>query len=159
MSYSAFGDHTEPEVVIGRSSWLWQRSGLSIAATRYARGVTVHANSSVLIELNRRCTRYEAMAGVDDLTMGLGAVRFSVFDGDGARLWRSPVVHGGDAAVPVRVHIAGQQRVHLVVEAAEDTRTAMGTGAGMGKGNGEGVGRAFDAVALADWAESRVSCT
>ena len=136
LKYSAFGDHTEPEVVIGQSSWVWQRSGLSIGATQYAHGVTVHANSSVIIQLNRQCTRYEAMVGVDDLTMGLGAVRFSVFDGAGARLWQSPVMRGGDPAVPVGVGIAGQERIRLVVEAAEP----------------------FGAVALADWADSRISC-
>ncbi|MFC9245041.1 sigma-70 family RNA polymerase sigma factor [Streptomyces sp. NPDC057136] len=139
MQYSAFGDHTEPEVVIGRSSWVWQRSGLSIGTRQYAHGVTVHAKSSVLIQLNRQCTRYEAMVGVDDLTMGLGALRFSVFNGDGARLWQSPVMRGNDRAVPVSIGIAGQERIRLVVEAAE-------------------AARPFDAVALADWAESRISC-
>ncbi|MFJ9111156.1 sigma-70 family RNA polymerase sigma factor [Streptomyces sp. NPDC102283] len=136
LAYSVFGDRSEPEIVVGQSSWVWQRSNVSIASTRYAHGVTVHARSSVTIRLNRSCTRYEAMVGVDDLTMGLGSVRFSVFDGDGARLWRSPVVEGGDPAVPVSVNIAGQSSIRLVVE----PRTPFGE------------------VALADWAESRISC-
>lgn len=138
LSYSLLGDHTEPEVVTGRSSWIWQRTNVAIAGTRYAHGVTVHARSSVTIQLNRSCTRYEAMVGVDDLTMGLGAVRFSVYDGDGdgARLWRSPVVAGGAPAVPVSVGIAGRSSIRLVVEP-------------------EGP---LGGVALADWAESRISC-
>ncbi|MFE6703225.1 sigma-70 family RNA polymerase sigma factor [Streptomyces sp. NPDC057718] len=136
LAYSVFGDHTEPEVAIGQSSWVWQRSNVSIASTRYAHGVTVHARSSVTIQLNRPCTRYEAMVGVDDMTLGLGAVRFSVFNGDGARLWRSPVMEGGDPAVPVSVGIAGQSSIRLVVEP-------------------EGP---FGGVGLADWAESRISC-
>ncbi|MYX14779.1 sigma-70 family RNA polymerase sigma factor [Streptomyces sp. SID8374] len=136
LSYSLLGDHSEPEVVTGRSSWIWQRSNVSIAETRYAHGVTVHARSSVTIQLNRPCTRYEAMVGVDDLTMGLGAVRFSVYNGDGARLWRSPVVKGGSPAVPVSVGIAGQSSIRLVVEP-------------------EGP---LGGVALADWADSRISC-
>lgn len=77
------------------------------------------------------------MVGVDDLTMGLGAVRFSVFNGDGARLWRSPVMEGGDPAVPVSVSIAGQSSIRLVVEPETP----------------------FGEVALADWAESRISCS
>ncbi|MDQ0985401.1 sigma-70 family RNA polymerase sigma factor [Streptomyces sp. V2I9] len=137
LSYSFLGDRSEPEVVMGQSSWIWQRSDVSIASTRYAHGVTVHGRSSVTIRLNRTCTRYEAMVGVDDLTMGLGAVRFSVFDGDGARLWRSPVMAGGDPAVPVSVDISGQSSIRLVVEP-------------------EGT---FGQVALADWAESRISCS
>ncbi|WP_433401031.1 sigma-70 family RNA polymerase sigma factor [Streptomyces sp. CA-146814] len=136
LPHSLLGDHTEPEVVTGRSSWIWQRSNVSIAEKRYAHGVTVHARSSVTIQLNRPCTRYEAMVGVDDLTMGLGAVRFSVYNGDGARLWRSPVMAGGAPAVPVSVGIAGQSSIRLVVEP-------------------EGP---LGGVALADWAESRISC-
>ncbi|WP_405186371.1 sigma-70 family RNA polymerase sigma factor [Streptomyces anulatus] len=137
LAYSVFGDKSEPEVVMGQSSWLWQRSNVSIASTRYAHGVTVHARSSVTIQLNRPCTSYQAMVGVDDLTMGLGAVRFSVFDGDGALLWRSPVMEGGDPAVPVSVSIAGQSSIRLVVEPETP----------------------FGGVALADWAESRISCS
>ncbi|MEU3581446.1 sigma-70 family RNA polymerase sigma factor [Streptomyces globisporus] len=137
LAYSVFGDQSEPEVVMGQSSWVWQRSNVSVASTRYAHGVTVHARSSVTIQLNRPCTRYEAMVGVDDLTLGLGAVRFSVFNGDGARLWRSPVMEGGEPAVPVSVGIAGQSSIRLVVE----PEGPMG------------------GVALADWADSRISCT
>ncbi|MBW5254741.1 NPCBM/NEW2 domain-containing protein, partial [Streptomyces sp. P01-B04] len=136
LAYSLLGDHTGPEVVLGESSWVWQRSGMSIGGTRYAHGVTVSSRSSVYIQLNRSCTRYEAMVGVDDLTMGLGSVRFSVFNGDGARLWQSPVMNGDDPAVPVSVGIEGQERIRLVVEPTTP----------------------FGGIALADWAESRISC-
>ncbi|MFF9346345.1 sigma-70 family RNA polymerase sigma factor [Streptomyces sp. NPDC014734] len=136
LRYSALGDHTEPEVVIGESSWLWQRTGLSIGGTRYAHGVTVHGQSSVTIRLNRQCSRYEAVVGVDDMVMGLGAVRFSVVGGDGTPLWQSPVMHGGDPAVPVGVGIAGQESIRLVVERA----------------------RPGGSLALANWADSGINC-
>ncbi|MEW1890386.1 sigma-70 family RNA polymerase sigma factor [Streptomyces sp. NPDC085659] len=136
LDYSLFGDHTAPEVVLGESGWVWQRSGVSVGGTQYAHGVTVNGRSSVVIQLNRQCARYEAMAGVDDLTMGLGAVRFSVFGGDGTRLWQSAVVRGNDPAVPVGVNVAGQERIRLVVEPEQP----------------------FGGAALADWAESRISC-
>jgi RNA polymerase sigma factor (sigma-70 family) len=136
LRYSFLGDHTEPEVSMGESSWVWRRSGLSIGGTRYAHGVTVHGRSSVTIQLNRACTRYEAMVGVDDLTAGLGSVRFSVFTGAGVQLWRSPLMNGTDPAVPMGVGIAGQQRIRLVVEPAAP----------------------FGGETLADWAESRISC-
>ncbi|MGQ4487192.1 sigma-70 family RNA polymerase sigma factor [Streptomyces sp. SAS_281] len=136
LGYTLLGDHTAPEVVLGESGWVWQRSGMFVGGTRYAHGVTVNNRSSVVIQLNRQCARYEAMAGVDDLTRGLGAVRFSVFGGDGRRLWQSPVVRGDNPAVPVGVDVAGQQRIRLVVEPE----------------------RPFGGVALADWAESRISC-
>ncbi|MFI6640206.1 sigma-70 family RNA polymerase sigma factor [Streptomyces sp. NPDC050504] len=136
LGYSIFGDHTGPELVLGESSWVWQRRGMSINEVRYAHGVTVHSDSSVTIELNRQCSTYEAMAGIDDMTMGLGAVRFAVYGGDGTRLWRSGVVRGGDPAVPVRVGIRGQKKIRLVVESHTP----------------------FDTVAMADWAQSQITC-
>ncbi|MGY5033888.1 sigma-70 family RNA polymerase sigma factor [Streptomyces sp. 900116325] len=136
LRYSLLGDHTEPEVRTGGSSWVWRRSGMSTGGTRYEHGVTVRSSSSVTVELNRPCGRYEAMVGVDDLTRGLGSVRFSVFNGAGARLWRSPVMNGDHPPVPVSLGIAGQQRIRLVAEPHTP----------------------FGGVALADWAESRISC-
>ncbi|MFC8234949.1 sigma-70 family RNA polymerase sigma factor [Streptomyces sp. NPDC057284] len=136
LRYSLLGDHTKPEVATGESSWVWRRSGMSTGGTRYAHGVTVQSKSSVTIELNRPCSRYEAMVGVDDLTPGLGSVRFSVFNGAGARLWRSPVMNGNHPPVPVSLGIAGQQRIRLVVEPHTP----------------------FGGVALADWAQSGISC-
>ncbi|MFI6943816.1 sigma-70 family RNA polymerase sigma factor [Streptomyces sp. NPDC050418] len=135
LQYGVFGDGTEPEVRLGESSWLWQRQGLGIAGQRYSHGVTVHAYSSVVIDLNRECTAYDAYAGVDDLTFGHGAVRFSVF-ADGERMWQSDVVRGGDPAVPVHVDLTGRKTLRLVVEPHS----------------------VVDAVGLASWAESRIRC-
>ncbi|WP_299542276.1 sigma-70 family RNA polymerase sigma factor [uncultured Streptomyces sp.] len=136
IAYGLLGDHTEPEVVLGRSTPIWQRQNVSVASTAYAHGVTVGGSSSVVIELNRQCTRYEARAGIDDLALGLGAVRFSVYGGDSSLLWRSGVVRGGDPAVPVSVAIDGQASIRLVVESA----------GGLG------------GVTMADWAESHITC-
>ncbi|MFE4062285.1 NPCBM/NEW2 domain-containing protein, partial [Streptomyces sp. NPDC059096] len=135
LSYSVLGDGDEPEVRLAQSGWLWQRSSVSIGGTRYGHGVTMHAASSVTIDLNRSCSTYAALVGVDDMTLGRGSVRFSLY-GDGARLWRSPVLNGGDAAVPVQVGISGQRTIRLVVEPHTP----------------------FGSVALADWARSRISC-
>ncbi|RWZ73564.1 regulator [Streptomyces albidoflavus] len=119
----------------GESSWVWQRQGLSIGGTPYADGVTVHGASSVTIDLNRPCSAYQALVGIDDLTMGLGEARFSV-RADGVTLWSSPWVEGGDPAVPVRVGLTGRKTVNLVAEPRS----------------------AGDNLALADWAESRFTC-
>ncbi|MFD3521778.1 sigma-70 family RNA polymerase sigma factor [Streptomyces sp. NPDC058653] len=135
LKYDVAGDGSRPEVRIGQSSWLWQRPGMSIGGTRYGHGASMHASGSVTIDLNRRCATYQALVGVDDMTLGMGAVRFSVY-GDGGRLWRSPVVRGGDAAVPVSVGIGGRKTIRLVVEPHTP----------------------FEAVAVADWAQSRISC-
>ncbi|WP_028805826.1 sigma-70 family RNA polymerase sigma factor [Streptomyces sp. 142MFCol3.1] len=135
LGYSIEGDHTGPEMRLGESSWVWQRGNLSIANDRYAHGVTVHGRSSVTIDLNRTCSSYDATVGVDDLTTGLGSVRFSV-RADGTRLWRSPLIEGGDRAVPVHVDLTGRRTVRLEVEPHGP----------------------FDSASLADWAESKFRC-
>lgn len=135
LEYGVAGDHTKPEMRLGESSWVWQRSGVSIANNDYAHGVTVHGRSSVTIDLNRGCTAYDAMVGVDDLTLGLGRMRFAVY-ADGAPLWRSPVIEGGDRAVPVHVDLTGHRTIRLVVEPRSS----------------------FASAALGDWAESKFLC-
>ncbi|WP_030568106.1 sigma-70 family RNA polymerase sigma factor [Streptomyces aureocirculatus] len=135
LRYGIFGDGTKPEMRLGESSWVWQRWGMNIGDKHYGHGVTVHGKSSVTIDLNRTCSSYDAFVGVDDMTMGLGRVRFSVY-ADGVRLWSSPLVKGGDPAVPVRVGLTGRKTIRLVVEPHT----------------------AFDTVALAGWAQSRLSC-
>ncbi|MFF0164139.1 sigma-70 family RNA polymerase sigma factor [Streptomyces sp. NPDC005263] len=136
LSYDISGDGTEPEMRIGGSSWVWQRYGVSIADNRYTHGVTVHGNSSVTIDLNRECTAYDALVGVDDMTAGLGKVDFTVY-ADGVRLWRSGSVEGGESAVPAHVDLAGRETVRLVVEPRSH----------------------LDDLTLADWAESRFTCS
>ncbi|MFJ7151297.1 sigma-70 family RNA polymerase sigma factor [Streptomyces sp. NPDC100445] len=136
LRYDLDGDGTRPEISLAGSGWVWQRYGVSVGGSRYAHGVTVSGRSSVTVALNRRCTAYDALAGVDDLTLGLGRVSFSVY-ADGDRLWRSAPVEGGDRAVPVHVDLTGRATVRLVVEPS---------------------GTAFDRTALADWAESGFTC-
>lgn len=136
LTYDVGGDGTAPEMRLGESSWVWQRSGLSIAGKRYTTGVTVHGSSSVTVDLNRTCSAYDAVVGVDDRALGLGAVRFSVY-ADGVRLWKSGTVRGGETAVPVHVGLSGRHTVRLVVE----PRAPLGS------------------VAPADWAESRFTCS
>ncbi|MFF5962042.1 sigma-70 family RNA polymerase sigma factor [Streptomyces luteogriseus] len=135
LSYDISGDGTKPEMRIGSSSWVWKRSGLSVGEQRYTHGVTVHGRSSVTIDLNRSCSSYDALVGVDDMTLRLGKVYFSVY-ADGARLWRSPLVEGGDPAVPVHVNLTGRSTVRLVVE----PRSAL------------------DNLMPVDWAQSRFTC-
>ncbi|MER6531387.1 sigma-70 family RNA polymerase sigma factor [Streptomyces sp. NPDC001508] len=136
LRYDITGDGTEPEMRLAGSSWVWQRSGLSIDHRWYTQGVTVHGRSSVTIDLNRACSAFVATAGVDDLTLGLGKVYFSVY-ADGVRLWKSGAVKGSAPAVPVHVNLTGRETVRLVVEPH----------------NG-----ALDGLALADWADSKFTC-
>ncbi|MEV8311343.1 sigma-70 family RNA polymerase sigma factor [Streptomyces flavidovirens] len=135
LAYGTFGDHTEPEVRLGGSSWLWQRYGMSIGGVRYGNGVTTPAKSSVTIDLNRACTTYDALVGIDDMTLGVGAARFSLY-GDGALLWQSGLVRGNDGAVAVRADISGRESIRLVAEPEHP----------------------HESMVPVDWAQSRISC-
>ncbi|QEV07141.1 sigma-70 family RNA polymerase sigma factor [Streptomyces prasinus] len=135
LAYDIVGAGDAPEMRIRGSSWVWQRSVLSVARRSHSPGVTVHGRSSVTIDLNRPCTAYDARVGVDDLTAKLGKVAFSVH-ADGVPLWNSGPVGGGDRAVPVQVDLTGRKTVRLVVEPRNR----------------------FGRLALADWAESRFTC-
>ncbi|MEU0743862.1 sigma-70 family RNA polymerase sigma factor [Streptomyces sp. NPDC006134] len=135
LSYDTAGDGGGPEMRHGESGWVWQRSGMSIAGRRYAHGVTVRGSSSVTIDLNRPCSAYNALAGVDDLTPKPVKVHLSVH-ADGVRLWSSGMVKGGDPAVPVHVDLTGRTSVRLVVEPHGPA----------------------DDLALVDWAESGFTC-
>ncbi|MEU9439008.1 sigma-70 family RNA polymerase sigma factor [Streptomyces sp. NPDC048252] len=136
LPFDVSGDGTGPEIRLGGSSWVWQRYGLSIADRWYEQGVTVHGDSSVTVDLNRACSSYDALVGVDDLTMKLGKVSFAVY-ADGRRVWTSGVIEGGDPAVPVHVNLVGRSTVRLVVEPHSG----------------------LDSVALADWADSGFTCS
>ncbi|MER6125649.1 sigma-70 family RNA polymerase sigma factor [Streptomyces sp. NPDC001795] len=136
LGYDVTGDGTEPEMRIRESGWVWQRWGVSIAGLWYTHGVSVHGSSSVTIDLNRQCSAYDALVGVDDLTKGRARqVRFSVF-ADGVRVWQSPLITSGDQPVPVHVALTGRRTVRMVVEPDAP----------------------HDKVALADWAEARFTC-
>ncbi|MGW0414855.1 NPCBM/NEW2 domain-containing protein [Streptomyces collinus] len=132
---------------LGESSWVWRRYGMSVARTRYAGGVTVHGRSSVTVDLNRPCTAYDALVGVDDLTLGLGRVTFSVY-ADGVRLWRSGPVAGHDEAVPVHVDLAGRRTVRLV----------EGRGHRLAPRAGYAGAAARRAGGRSSWLAARVSC-
>ncbi|MCF3965362.1 NPCBM/NEW2 domain-containing protein, partial [Streptomyces fuscigenes] len=135
LLYAAQGDGTKPEIRLASAGRLWQRHRMSVAGTHYGSGVSMHGPGSATIDLNRPCTTYRASVGVDDATLGLGALRFSVY-GDSGPLWTSPVVRAGRPAVPVSVPLAGQRTIRLVVRPV----TPLG------------------AVAIGDWAQARISC-
>jgi hypothetical protein len=135
MPFDLLSDGSDPSVRLLGSSWSWQRDSMSIGGQQYRHGITVGSRSSVLLDLNRSCSTYRAKVGIDDLTEGIGAATFSVY-GDDELLWTSPVIRGGDPAVPLEVPISGVQTLRLVTEP-------------------EGW---LGSAGLADWAESEILC-
>ncbi|WP_019547949.1 sigma-70 family RNA polymerase sigma factor [Streptomyces sulphureus] len=129
------GEATDPTIRTQPGSWAWQRTGLRLAGVSYATGISVHLPSSVTIDLNRSCVSFAALAGIDDLSPGQRAAQFTVH-GDGRELWRSETVRNGSRPAAVRVPLEGVESLRLSVDPE----------------------RPLDRLALADWADARISC-
>ncbi|GAB3408624.1 NPCBM/NEW2 domain-containing protein [Flindersiella endophytica] len=108
---------------------------ITIAGTAYAKGVGAHAPSVVSVFAGGGCSSVSAYVGVDDEEAGEGSVAFEIW-GDGVRLAASPVLTGGQAAVPLRADLTGVDVVELRV---------LDGGDGVNSDHG-------------DWADARVVC-
>ncbi|MFD8317556.1 sigma-70 family RNA polymerase sigma factor [Kitasatospora purpeofusca] len=126
-----------PSIRENGSDWFWQRESVSVAGTEHRHGISVHAPATTVIDLNRSCTSFDAVAGMDDLAFAVGGVVFSVRGGDGRTLWSSRPLRSGDPAVPVHVPLTGQTSIRLVVVPANGVWSALN---------------------VADWAEARFRC-
>jgi len=92
---------------------------LTLNGVVYPHGLGTHAVSRLLINLQGSATKFDAMAGVDDEKKGQGSVQFQVYV-DGRKKLETPVLHGGDAPVPISVDLTGAKRMTLVVTDAGD---------------------------------------
>jgi beta-galactosidase len=79
---------------------------ISIRGAKFDRGVGAHADSEFQVYTGGRCTSLAATIGVDDETGGSGSVRFEVLK-DNQSVYRSPVLTGQSAAVPISVDTSG----------------------------------------------------
>ncbi|MFD9124649.1 NPCBM/NEW2 domain-containing protein [Kitasatospora sp. NPDC059571] len=103
----------------------------------YRHALAARVPSGVAIDLNRSCTSFDAVAGPDAVTVGQGALVFSVQGDDGEVLWRSAAVRPGDGPVRVHAPLAGRHSVRLVVERLADR---------------------WSLIDVADWADARLTC-
>ncbi len=94
---------------------------LSIAGQKFESGVGTHANSYLLVNLNRAATRFSAFVGVDDDTAGnpKSSVEFIIKAGDKV-LWQSGVMKSGQAAQKVDIDVTGVEVLVLQVNDAGD---------------------------------------
>lgn len=110
---------------------------LRIGSESFERGLGTHANSVIAVALPEGARAFSAQVGVDnnyDTAGARGTVRFIV-EVDGVELFRTEVLRGGDAPVPLRVNLPeGAREMVLKVDATED-------------------GAAYD---QADWADARL---
>ena len=70
------------------------RTPLRLNGVTYAKGIGTHAASDIRYAIDRRCSRFQAVVGVDDY-VGRGTVRFQVW-ADGAMIYDSGTRTGAD---------------------------------------------------------------
>src|SRR2546428_6958290 len=73
---------------------------ISIGGKQFARGVGTHAESRLRVDLGGKASRFFAQVGLDDSAGGQGSGEFIV-SGGGEILWRSGLLTGGEAPLPL----------------------------------------------------------
>lgn len=115
----------EPYLVLIANQWgpakqnqSLQGGRLNIAGTEYRRGLACHALSRIAVRLPGPAAKFEAVVGVDSnkewTIPGRGNVEFVVHVA-GEPLFRSPVMHEGNAGMPVNVALQGAREFLLEV--------------------------------------------
>ncbi|MHA7245780.1 family 20 glycosylhydrolase [Arthrobacter tecti] len=89
---------------------------MSIQDREYSKGVGVHANSSITLDLNGRCQRFQSDVGIDD-EVSSDSVRFRVLR-DGVEAYASPVITGSMPAAWVNLDVSSVDWLTLVVDDA-----------------------------------------
>lgn len=88
-----------------------------------SKGIGMHSTSRVAFDLSEGYARFEACVVLDDSAGKNGSVVFRVFldagDGTWAAAYESPVVRGGDAALPISIDVSKAERMALIVESAD----------------------------------------
>jgi hypothetical protein len=96
---------------------------LRCGGQRYEKGVGLHSAAVVTYQLDRAYQRFETALGIDDATGGRGSVVVAVYANDGTnkstQRYKSEVIRGGDAPVPVSIDIRGATRLSVIVDVAD----------------------------------------
>lgn len=71
---------------------------LRVRGQRFSKGLAMHSRSEAIYRLDGQYRRFQALAGIDDRTAGLGAVHL-VIRGDDRVLWEGDVVAGAEPAL------------------------------------------------------------
>ncbi|WP_457767691.1 NPCBM/NEW2 domain-containing protein [Cyanobium sp. ULC084] len=91
---------------------------LTLNGTTYAKGLGVHASSSLTYALGGSYSRFQSFIGVDDYALNQGSVIFRVL-ADGTERFRSGILTGASATQSVDLNVAGVQTLQLIVENAD----------------------------------------
>lgn len=93
---------------------------LHVAGSTSERGVGTHANSVAIVDLHGGVESFTARVGVDDDASRKASIAFRIVV-DGKMRFESPVMHHGDAALPISINgLRGSKRLELHVTDAGD---------------------------------------
>ncbi|MBI5683730.1 MAG: NPCBM/NEW2 domain-containing protein [Verrucomicrobia bacterium] len=128
---SVFVSELEPAAVT-EAGWFgtrfpWRRDAsvsgqpLTLRGRTFERGLGVHSRSLLAYQLSKNFSLLTGVIGLDDVGGKLGRVQF-VVRGDGRELFRA-TAGGADEPKPLRVAVAGVERLELLVDFARDEDT------------------------------------
>jgi hypothetical protein len=129
--HGVFVSELEP-VTVAEAGWFgtrfpWRRDAsvssrpLTLRGRVFERGLGVHSRSLLAYALDKKFSLLTGVIGLDDDGGAAGRVQF-VVRGDGRELFRA-TVSGADAPKPLRVSVAGAERLELLVDFARDEDT------------------------------------
>lgn len=95
---------------------------LLVAGVRYTKGLSLHSRGEVAYRLDGGYRRFQALAGIDDRTSGLGAVRL-VIRGDDHILWEGDV-KAAEAPRLLNLATDGVRVLSILVDFGGDQETA-----------------------------------
>lgn len=109
---------------------------ITLGGVGYAKGLGVHANSSVVVYLGGGCRTFDAVVGVDDEIGDRGSVTFELW-ADGRQIAATGVLTGADPGLPFTADVSGATELELRATTAND-------------------GANYD---HADWADASLTCS
>ncbi|MBX7168443.1 MAG: NPCBM/NEW2 domain-containing protein [Pirellulales bacterium] len=81
----------------------------------YLRGVGLHSAARITFPLDGQYRRFACQAAIDDSAQGRGSVVFRVYVDEQER-FRSPLVTGSQAPLPIEIDVAGGKLLSLIVD-------------------------------------------
>ena len=89
---------------------------ISLNDVEYQKGIGVHANSEIIIDLNSNFSQFNTDIGVDDeVSNGAGSVEFQIFL-DGIEFYNSGIMDSDSPTQSVNLNVTNVQELKLIVD-------------------------------------------
>ena len=119
---SYFGGKDQPaslaEFYKPRRDVAFDLNPLRLDGKTYAKGLSMHARTTIVYRLPGKVRRLTALVGIDDSVRDAGDARVEI-RGDGKMLWET-AIRGTEHARPVDVSVAGVKRLEILADFGGD---------------------------------------